>query len=594
MSLALLKGLRIVILDRVSEPNNRRPKSGLSPKEYGTEKRPFKGHGPRSAAPGGRPFRGKEGPQRSVPGSRPFRSDEPRSAASGSHSHDREEQHRSAPGARPFYGEKTAIHDPDPRRPFRGKDPRSGDTHGYTGTPRPNRDTSEAPRKQPYESPWKERGDASPNDPIVEYISEHKSGKTEAGKSRFVSPFVIPEDVTQDLAAFLSAVAEILPVQDSRRRLLKGDVLDLWRDLTSERSMRSADYMGKPASLAAYIRYFMAWNVVRLVPVLASLPLDPPKGAKILDIGSGPLTLPIALWIARPDLRDRGLRIVCTDRVRKALDSGASILDSLRLKTGGPLLGEEAWKIETRRAVFPDMGGPIRADVVTSANAFTEFFWKSGRKESTLGEKAALLVADLESACKPGGTIILVEPGEPRSGTMLAAMREAALLAGHKAISPCPHARACPMAGSFGGMGDREDGRAHSALPPVHMPHWRPKMPWCHFPVPLTIAPQGLVRFSEEVGLPKDRLTVSWLALETGIPTDKKPETEQKGPLKVRLISDPIALPGGWDGRYSCSDLGYTLVVGPAAKEAAGSVLELDRPARNIRDDKSGAVLIGP
>lgn len=384
-------------------------------------------------------------------------------------------------------------------------------------------------------------------------------------------------------------------MQESRRRLLKEDVLRLWQDLTRERSSRSADYMGRASVLAAYVRYFMAWNIVRLVPVLASLPLDPPEGAVLLDIGSGPLTLPIALWIARPDLRDRGLKIICTDRVRKSMEAGSSILDALRLKTGGPILGEGAWKVETRRAVFPDTDGRVRADIVTSANAFTEFFWTSaGRRERNLGERAESLASDLSAACKPGGRIVLIEPGEPRSGAMLAALREAALLSGLQAESPCPHSRACPMPGAFGGMGDREDGRAKSALPPVHSPKWRPKMPWCHFPVPLDIAPAGLVRFSEEVGLPKDRLTVSWLALKKPAVGEKIPAVEQKGPLRVRLVSDPIRLPGEWDGRYSCSDLGYTLVIGPAAREDAGSLLDLDRPAPVTRDDKSGAVLVGP
>ncbi|MCK7472023.1 MAG: hypothetical protein MZU95_15685 [Desulfomicrobium escambiense] len=314
----------------------------------------------------------------------------------------------------------------------------------------------------------------------------------------------------------------------------------------------------------------------------------------ILDIGSGPLTLPIALWIARPDLRDRGLRVVCTDRVRKPMESGLALLDALRLKTGGPVLGDGAWKVETRHAVFPDMGAPVRADVVASANAFTEFFWSSAaRRESHLGERS------LGPPFRPGSGLQARRrhPGgrtrEPRSGAMLSALREAAILAGIRVESPCPHARACPMPGAFGGMGDRVDGKARSALPPVHSPRWRPKMPWCHFPVPLDTAPAALTRFSEEVGLPKDRLTVSWLALRKPA-GDKAPEGEQKGPLRTRLVSDPIRLPGGWDGRYACSDLGYTLVVGAAAREGAGCLLDLDRPARVSRDEKSGAVIAGP
>lgn len=419
-------------------------------------------------------------------------------------------------------------------------------------------------------------------------------------KARFIAPFGAPKETGPDLEAFLTAVAETFPVQESRRRYLKEDVLRLWKDLTSERSLRFADYLGKPSVLAAYVRYFMAWNVVRLVPVLASLSLEIPEGGTVMDIGSGPLTLPIALWIARPDLRDRGLRILCTDRVRKPMESGAALLDALRLKTGGPVLGPGAWKIDLKQAVFPDTGGPVKADLVASANAFTEFFWNfSARRVNNLGERASALLAALAGACKAGGAILVAEPGEPRSGAMLSAIREAALLSRLRVESPCPHSRACPMPGAFGGLGDRVDGKARSALAPVHSPKWRPKMPWCHFPVPLDTAPPALTRFSEEVGLPKDRLTVSWMALRKpavgdSVGGDRARGADQKGPLRTRLVSDSIRLPGGWDGRYACSDLGYTLVVGAAAREGAGSLLDLDRPARIDRDEKSGAVIAGP
>lgn len=512
----------------------------------------------------------------------------------------RSDRKPASPGNRPFRGgperESSSPERPDSRRPV--SPGRSPDRVGRPGSPPTFR--KEARNRIPGpEVPVHTRHEDG--DPIAAYLASQEGVRSGGGmRARFVAPFGSPKNAGSDLEAFLSAVSETFPVQESRRRYLKEDVLTLWRDLTSERSLRFADYLGKPSALAAYVRYFMAWNVVRLVPVLAGLPLDPPEGATILDIGSGPLTLPIALWIARPDLRDRALRILCTDRVRKPMESGAALLDALRLKTRGPVLGDGAWRVETRHAVFPDTGGAAKADIVCAANAFTEFFWSpSARRDSNLGERASVLLSDLAAACKPGGLMLVAEPGEPRSGAMLSALREAALLSGLQVESPCPHARACPMPGAFGGLGDRVDGKARSALPPVHSPKWRPKMPWCHFPVPLETAPPALTRFSEEVGLPKERLTVSWLALRKpalgdSADGDRARGAEQKGPLRTRLVSDPIRLPGGWDGRYACSDLGYTLVVGAAAREGPGSLLDLDRPARISRDEKSGAVIAGP
>ncbi|MBN1242779.1 MAG: hypothetical protein JXA15_08735 [Spirochaetales bacterium] len=455
-------------------------------------------------------------------------------------------------------------------------------------------------------------GETRHRDPVEDFIArrERPSTTTRAARetrsaapprneaqkpaTRVISRFAAPPNAGEDLSHFLEAVEEALPLDPARRRMLKGAVLDLWRDLTADRAERHLDYMGDPAVLSAYARYFMAWNVVRLVPVLASLPLEFPDDATILDVGSGPLALPIALWIARPELRAKRLRIVCVDRARRALDAGHSILSILRELTEGP---EDTWTVERRKAVFPDIGEAVKADLVTAANVFTEFFWSDRRP---IGVRAVELMRRLSSLAAPGGRVLVVEPGEPRSGAMLAALREVAILGGASPESPCPHERACPMPGAFGGLGERDDDearftRARSALPAVVHPRRRAKMPWCHVPVPLDHAPARLSRFSEEVGLPKERLTVSWLALKLpeAVSGEHKPQGKGKagGPLRVRLVSDPIRLPGGRTGRYACSDQGYTLALGAAAELPAGTLVETSRPQKKERDDKSGAVI---
>jgi len=482
--------------------------------------------------------------------------------------------------------------------------------------PRRDGDTPRGERDKP-------RRDARPRDPVEDFIArreaaaaparelrprddratggtrEARSAATPRGEApkpatRVVAPFAAPPNAGEDLERFLEAVEEALPLDPTRRRMLKGAVLDLWRDLTADRAERHLDYMGDAAVLSAYARYFMAWNVVRLIPVLASLPLELGDDSVILDVGSGPLALPIALWIARPELRSKRLRIVCVDRARRALDAGHAILSILRALTEGP---EDTWTVERRKAVFPDIGEPVKADLVTAANVFTEFFWSDRRP---IGVRAVELMRRLSSLATPGGRVLVVEPGEPRSGAMLAALREVAILGGASPESPCPHDRACPMPGAFGGLGERDDDearftRARSALPFVVHPRRRAKMPWCHVPVPLEHAPARLSRFSEEVGLPKERLTVSWLALKLPEPGDAEHRTQGKGkaggPLRVRLVSDLIRLPAGRSGRYACSDQGYTLALGAASDLPAGTLLETTRPQKKERDDKSGAVI---
>lgn len=505
--------------------------------------------------------------------------------------------------------------DPRTRLPARSRKAsgRIGDKSGR-GSDKSGRGSDKSRDRRPRGAP---EPDARPRDPVEDFIAAREAStspsraqavrasrearpaaptRSEIPKvtTRVVAPFSAPPNAASDLERFLEAVEEALPLDSARRRLLKGAVLDLWRDLTADRAERHLDYMGDAPVLSAYARYFMAWNVVRLIPVLASLPLELPDDSVILDVGSGPLALPIALWIARPELRARRLRIVCVDRARRALDAGHSILSILRELTEGP---EDTWTVERRKAVFPDIGEPVKANLVTAANVFTEFFWSDRRP---IGVRAVELMRRLSSLATPGGRVLVVEPGEPRSGAMLAALREVAILGGASPESPCPHDRACPMPGAFGGLGERDDDearftRARSALPVVVHPRRRAKMPWCHVPVPLDHAPARLSRFSEDVGLPKERLTVSWLALRLPEPGAAEHRSQGKGkaggPLRIRLVSDLIRLPGGRSGRYACSDQGYTLALGAASDLPAGTLVETSRPQKKERDDKSGAVI---
>lgn len=385
-----------------------------------------------------------------------------------------------------------------------------------------------------------------------------------------------------------------------KRGELRRDVLGLWRELTSDKADRQADYMGEPAKLAAYVRYFLPWNVVRLVPILAGLKLSLKAGDSILDIGSGPLTVPIALWIARPELRSVPLRIVCLDRVARIMETGMSVFDGLRLRSGG----STAWTVEARKGLFPHglaEGERGAFALLSSANVFNESFWK---EKGRLDERAAELAARLALPLAPDGSLFLMEPGDPRTGSMLSALREAFILGGGSVPAPCPHSAACPMAGVFLSSAfrlERERDRAKRsgeklAPPPpnamalVVTPKGRSKAPWCHFVLPADAAPPALLAFSESVDLPKDRLVASWLFARPGLPPEAAPPS-------VRVVSDAFRLPDGGLGRYACSRRGYTLVRGPLADLPSGSIGYFDGPlpsARGERDEKSGAVVLRP
>lgn len=410
----------------------------------------------------------------------------------------------------------------------------------------------------------------------------------------------IPTGARELVSMLLDVVEETSPLPASRRKDIRNDVLELWRELTSEKSSRQPDYIGEPAKLAAYLRYFLPWNVVRLIPLLSSIELELSSGDGVLDIGSGPLTLPIALWIARPELRSVPLRIDCIDRVRRVMEIGTTILEGLALRAGQAL----AWKLNVKKDSFSitDAASRDHYNFVTAANVFNESFW---RIKGPLSERATMLATSLGAYTAPGGRILIVEPGDPRSGAMLAALREAVILGGGRPLAPCPHSAACPMAGAFLSSAFRKETtepeprpRAPSspAMEKVISAKGRSKAPWCHFVLNPGAAPQKLSDFSEAAGLPKDRLIASWLLLEPDSPA-VPPKTPPSAPPErsIRIVSDAFRLPDGGLGRYACSKTGYSLVRDSLADLPSCSLAILDAPipsASSERDQKSNAVII--
>ena len=109
-------------------------------------------------------------------------------------------------------------------------------------------------------------------------------------------------------------------------RELPNRIRDLSLSLTADREGGPRPgYLSDPRELAAYAWYFLPWNLLRLCRLLPGLDLTLPEDGLVCDLGTGPLTLPLALWLSRPDLRRTRLRFVCTDRSRRALDLGVRL-----------------------------------------------------------------------------------------------------------------------------------------------------------------------------------------------------------------------------------------------------------------------------
>lgn len=431
----------------------------------------------------------------------------------------------------------------------------------------------------------------------------------------------------------LAATAGAFPLSRSRLGELPAAVRDLSHLLTRGRGPGLArSYWAAPRFVAAYMRYFLPWNLFRLLHLLPGLPLPLPPGARLLDLGSGPLTLPLALWCARPDLRSRPLDIVCCDVSPKIMATG---LTAFHL-----LAGEDApWRFTLERAPLEKALAAARGgafDCVCAGNVLNELAAGPEGGDSALADRLEGLAARMDAALAPHGRIFLTEPGTRLGGRLIALARRAALDRGFSAFAPCTHDGPCPLL-------EGERGRAGG---------------WCHFSLSAKGAPEALTALAKAAGLEKERLTLSCLLLRKtaaeggggaegqsrarlpGAAGDELAELEalyeeimagdgpESGPGKkarfsgggaegaggsgrrslaagtgparpgaqaagsARVVSGPIRLPGGGQSaRYVCCERGLGLLA-DADGMPSGALVRVLFPEPPRRDRKSGALML--
>jgi hypothetical protein len=429
------------------------------------------------------------------------------------------------------------------------------------------------------------------------------------------------------LERLLRIIEEAFPIPGRFRSALPGDTAELSRLLTSARPEREGGYLSRPNLLSAYLRYFLPWNVFRLyrlfsfvpgedeagfgeadLPGKISLPegVGPSKGPAlsflglrggdaVTDLGSGPLTLPVALWLFRPELRKLDLEFRCVDQSASVLEAGKKLFAALEAAEG-----RSFWKIRT---IHDSVNAPVRGEkaaLVTAINVFNEMYQRDD--PAFAAEKAARILDRSGS-----GSILVMEPGVPKSGAFIAALRNVLLEQGKRIAAPCIHEGLCPLSGAVGesrrGTGARfpESGRSGSRIVGS-----RAKAKWCHFAFDTADAPVELHRLSAAAGIPKERAVFSFL-LADKIGTGKlRLEAPRAGTSKflginplanqstVRVISDAFPVSGGW-GRYGCGENGLVLLKGSRAeveRVAAGIVVEAAKSAEPEFDGKTGALIV--
>ena len=472
---------------------------------------------------------------------------------------------------------------------FRAPSPSTGQTgqprrQGEPVNPAKRHDgQSRPPRRQSEQasSPRRQTGRPSP----VSHQTRQEPAPIQLPAEVFSRPDLQGLALLERLPEILS---EVFPLSGADKRHLPYKVALLSENLTSHRSRLTADsYWASPALTSAYLWYFLPWNLVRLMGLLPGLKLELAPEDKILDLGSGPLALPLALWLSRPDLRELPLRFTCLDSAALPLRLGHAIFRAL----AGP---DSPWRFKTvSEAMFRALPRQDRDfSLLTACNMLNEL---KPERRVTLAQHLAHQMDELGRHLKPGGRMLVVEPGNRLGGKIILAARTAVLRHGFIALGPCPHQGPCPLAARESGHDahDHTDRQGHAPAS------------WCHFTCPRksVAVPSWLDRLSRDAHLSKDKLTLSWLFLEKGAGQGQPAaKTEERTPTNIaggascvlpgRVVSNSLVLPGR-EGQffYVCSGRGLVLLRA-ARPLRSGESVTLSFTGNEDRDPKSGAWIV--
>lgn len=411
----------------------------------------------------------------------------------------------------------------------------------------------------------------------------------------------LPAEAQTALARLPEALARVRPLSGAHRRSLPEDIASLSRALTAERAELRRPYWSRPAFVSAYVHYFLPWNLVRLARLFRGLPLPapgapngPPESVPLLlDAGSGPLTVPLALWLARPEWRKAPIEVLALDSAAQPLELGRALFIAW-----GEVLGQPVWRVRLARGPLESLAAkatPLlhaggRPWLITAANVLNELgparrghrgaASEDGEDAGAEDGAASLLEERLDRLLGawvpllaqpdgegPGPALLFVEPGTRLGGSTIMRLRELALAGGLSALAPCTADNACPLA----------------------------RGAWCHFSFSPQGAPAWLAELSAAAGLAKRSLTLSPLLLRA--PADEEDAPHATHRHKARVLSSPFAVPGlRGRGRYACASTGLALLE-DAASLASGALVDTGGPQgpwRARRDAVSGAHIFAP
>lgn len=390
-------------------------------------------------------------------------------------------------------------------------------------------------------------------------------------------------EIMDILELFPEILQKVWPLKNSHKRSLPEDIYELSHILTKERSSIKHSYWMRPAFISAYLYYFLPWNLIRLTRFLLGLPLEIPEGSPVLlDAGSGPLTLPISLWLANRRLRKHQLNVFAIDTGIKPLELGVKIFRELC-----KYLNEPCWGIKTSSSPIKSLASSFfkayphaqpwiisAVNILNECRTFSRKARKSNGEESFNTEEEYF--TELLEAWEPLTRnnefkgFLFIEPGTRLGGDTIMELRKVAIGEGFYPAYPCTHTSSCPL---------HKKGKKNSSL----------SNSWCHFTFSATDAPGWLKELSKAAGLEKKSLSLSPLFLTL------EPEKSQKTHfIPVRIISQAFPVPDISEKcRYGCFIDGLGLL-GNCANLLSGTLAYANKPDKVQIDRHSGAYILLP
>lgn len=216
-------------------------------------------------------------------------------------------------------------------------------------------------------------------------------------------------------------------IDQTRARIVSGD----------KHVSPGADYGDDRLYRTSYTAYYLPVNVPKIVDLLESSALSWDSVHRILDLGTGPGTAPVACLIARSRAGARSpVTFTALDRSRHFLALSETVITVFRNLLNIPGVDRFnrydllEYAVDNQRGIS-DTG----YDLVTAANILAEL----------PAHVREVLPGLFDRTVNPGGCILLLEPARRHPARHVTAVRDELVSMGWSVLYPCPGSYPCPV-----------------------------------------------------------------------------------------------------------------------------------------------------